>query len=98
LIDILYGGHKSDAGAGVDFLIDMDFTSPQRCEACPQPPVQWEAGALSLGVKRLGREADHSFQFCAEVKEGVELYPHSPNTPSWRVAQLNARDKLTRNE
>jgi hypothetical protein len=25
-----------------------------------QPPIQWVPGALSLGVKRLGREADHS--------------------------------------
>jgi hypothetical protein len=25
-----------------------------------QPPIQWVLGALSLGVKRPGREADHS--------------------------------------
>jgi hypothetical protein len=24
-----------------------------------QPPIQWIPGALSLGVKRPGREADH---------------------------------------
>jgi hypothetical protein len=30
--DILYGGHKSDAGVGVDFPIDMDFASSQRYE------------------------------------------------------------------
>jgi hypothetical protein len=30
-----------------------------------------------------GREADHS-----QVKEWVELYLHSPNTPSWHGAQL----------
>jgi hypothetical protein len=35
-----------------------------------------------------GREADHSPPSSAEVKEWVELYLHSPNTPSWRVAQL----------
>jgi len=33
----------------------------------------------------LGREADHSPPSSAEVKE---LYLHSPNTPSWRGAQL----------
>jgi hypothetical protein len=27
----------------------------------------------------------------AEVKEWVELYLHSPNTPSWRGAQLKHR-------
>jgi len=45
--------------------------------------------ALSLGVKRPVREADHSTPSNAEVKEWVELYVHYPNTPSWRGAQLN---------
>jgi hypothetical protein len=31
----------------------------------------------------------------AEVKEWVELYLHSPNTPSWRGAQLKHRDNFT---
>jgi hypothetical protein len=34
------------------------------------------------------READHSSPSSAEVKKWVELYLHSPNTPSWRGAQL----------
>jgi hypothetical protein len=34
--------------------------------------------ALSLGVKRPGREGDHSPPSSAEVKECVELYLHSP--------------------
>jgi hypothetical protein len=34
-----------------------------------QPPIQWVSGALSLGVKRPGREADHSPPSSAEVKE-----------------------------
>jgi hypothetical protein len=33
-----------------------------------QPPIQWVPGALSLGVKRLGREADHSPPSSSEVK------------------------------
>jgi hypothetical protein len=33
-----------------------------------QPPIQWVPGALSLGVKRPGREADHSPPSSAEVK------------------------------
>jgi hypothetical protein len=35
----------------------------------------------------LGREADHSPPSNAEVKEWVELYLHSPTTPSWRGVQ-----------
>jgi hypothetical protein len=59
-----------------------------------QAPIQWVPGALSLGVKRPRREADHSPPSSAEVKEWVELYLHSPNTPSWRGAQLKHRDNF----
>jgi hypothetical protein len=52
-------------------------------------------GSLSLEVERQGREADHSSPSSAEVKECVELYLHSPNTPSWRGAQLKHRDNFT---
>jgi tryptophan synthase alpha subunit len=52
-------------------------------------------GGLSLVVKRPGREADHSPPSSAEVKEWVELYIHSPTTPSWRGAQLKHRDNFT---
>jgi hypothetical protein len=57
--------------------------------------VQWIPGALYLGVKRPGREADHSPPSNTEVKECVELYIHSPNTPSWRGAQLKKRTGTT---
>jgi hypothetical protein len=39
-----------------------------------------------------GREANHSPPSSAEVKEWVELYLHSPNTPSWRGAQLGGAE------
>jgi hypothetical protein len=46
----------SQRGLGI-FL----FTTASRTALGPtQPPIQWEPGALSLGVKRPGREADHS--------------------------------------
>jgi hypothetical protein len=34
-----------------------------------QPPIQWIPGDLSPGVKRLGREADHSPPANTEVKK-----------------------------
>jgi hypothetical protein len=43
-------------------------------------------GALSLRLKRPGREADHSPPYTAEVKECVELYLYSPSTSSCRGA------------
>jgi hypothetical protein len=60
-------------------------------------PAPYPMGTMcfSLGVKRPGREADHSRPSNAEVKEWVELYIHSPNTPSWRGAQLKHRDNFT---
>jgi hypothetical protein len=50
-----------------------------------QPPIQWEARALSLGVKGLGREADHSPPSSAEVKNDGAIPPLS-HTSSWRGA------------
>jgi hypothetical protein len=47
---------------------------------------------LSLEIKRPGREADHSPPSSAEVKEYMELYLQSHNTPSWRGAQLKHRN------
>jgi hypothetical protein len=42
-----------------------------------------------------GREADHSPPSSAEVKEWVELYLHSPSTPSRHGAQLwGAQEQL----
>jgi hypothetical protein len=46
-----------------------------------QPSIQWVPGAVSLGVKRPGREADLSPPSNTEVKECVELYLHSPTRP-----------------
>jgi hypothetical protein len=77
---------------------DILFTTASRTVLGPiQPPIQWVQEALSLGVKRLGREADHSPLSSAEVKVCVELYLHSPNTSSWRGAQLKEkhRDNFT---
>jgi len=68
------------------------FTTASRIALRPtQPPIQWVPGALSLRVKRPGRETDHSPPSSAEVKECVQLYVHSPNTPSWRGAHLKKK-------
>jgi hypothetical protein len=76
-------GFDSRQGLGI-FL----FTASRTARRPTQPTIQWVPGALSLWVKRPGREADHSHPSNAEVKECMELCHHSPNTPSWRGAQL----------
>jgi hypothetical protein len=72
------------------------FTTASRTTLGPtQPPIQWVPGALSLRIKRPGRrEADHLHPSSAEVKECMELYLHSPNTPSWRGTQLKKAQGL----
>jgi hypothetical protein len=37
-----------------------------------QPPIQWAPGALSQGVERPRREADHSPQSSTDGKNGVQ--------------------------
>jgi hypothetical protein len=59
-----------------------------------QSPIQWVMGALSLGVKWPGREADHFLLSSAEVKNGgaILLLPH---TSSWGLIEiLNTRIHL----
>jgi hypothetical protein len=59
-------------------LVIFLFTTVSRTVLGPtQPPIQWIPGALSLGVKWLWCEADHSPPSSAKV-----------NAPSWHGAQL----------
>jgi hypothetical protein len=74
---------------------DLTTTASRPALGPTQPPIQWVTGVLFLGVKRPAREADHSSPSSADVKERLELYLHSPNTPSWCGAWLKTRDNLT---
>jgi hypothetical protein len=65
-----------------------NFSAYYRVLGPTQPPIQWIPRTLSLEVRRPGHEADHTPTSSAEVKECVELYLLSPNTPSWRGAHL----------
>jgi hypothetical protein len=69
------------SGIGLDYILNdrwlesrqtlgvFLFTTVSRPALGPtQPPIQWVPGALSLGVKRPEREADHSPPSSAEVK------------------------------
>jgi hypothetical protein len=78
-------------GQGLGIVL---FTTASRPGLGPtQPPMQWVPGALPLGVKWPGREADHSPTSVVEVKMGGFI-PTLPNTPSWRSAELKHRDKF----
>jgi hypothetical protein len=91
LYGVALAGVRFPTGAG-------NFSFRHRIQTGPEAhPASYSVGTgvLSLGVKRLGREADHSLPSSAEVKESVRLYLQSPNTPSWRGAQKEHRDKFT---
>jgi hypothetical protein len=59
-----------DRGIGVQVPVGSRIFSTSRLVlGSTQPPIQWVLGALSPGVKRPGREADHSPPTSAEVKK-----------------------------
>jgi hypothetical protein len=61
----MIGGLSSGRELGI-FL----FTTVSRLALGPtQPPIQWVPGALSLGVKQLEHEVDHSPPSSAKVKD-----------------------------
>jgi hypothetical protein len=71
-ISIALGYGLDDRDSRVQFPAGLGiflFTTVSRTALGPiQPPIQWVPGGLSLGVKRPGREADHSPPSSAEVK------------------------------
>jgi hypothetical protein len=51
------------------------FTSSRLASGPIQPPIQWEPGALSSGVKRPGRKADHSPPTSARSRQYGSIHP-----------------------
>jgi hypothetical protein len=65
---------------------DYLFSTASRLALRPvQPPIRWVPGASSPGIKRPGREADHSPPPSEEVKNGGAV-PSRPHMSSWRGA------------
>jgi hypothetical protein len=82
-------GFESWLGLGI-FL----YTTASRPALGPtQPPIQWIPGALSLGVKRPGREADHSSQSSAEVKNAWR-YTSTPQYAIMAWCSVKAQGQL----
>jgi hypothetical protein len=82
LVGRAMGYGLADRGFRVRFPAGFGFffftTVSRTALGATQPPIQWVPGALFLGVKRPGREADHSPPSSAEVNECAELYFHTP--------------------
>jgi hypothetical protein len=61
------------------FYIIFLFTTASRPALGPtQPPIQWVPEPLSLGVKRLGLEAEHSLPSSAEMKNACSYASTHP--------------------
>jgi len=72
------------------------FSTASRTALGPtQPPIQWVPGALSLGVKRPGREADHSPPPGTEVKN-VLRYSSTHNCVIMTRYLVKHRDNFIR--
>jgi hypothetical protein len=89
-VGIALGYRLDDRGSGVRFPAWAgNFSLHHRVQngsgAHPASHPMGTRGSFA-GVKQPGREADHSPPSSAEVKKRLELYLHSPNTPSWRGA------------
>jgi hypothetical protein len=98
-VSIALGYRLDNQGSRVRFLAGAGnflFTIASRMALWPtQPPVQWVPGPPSLGIKQPRHVADHSPPSSAKAKEWVELYIHSPSTPSWCGAYLKHMDDFT---
>jgi hypothetical protein len=91
-VGIALGYGLDDRGSGFRFLAGAgNFSLHHRVKNdSGTHPASYPMGTRGSfpGVKRPGREAEHSLSSSAKVKECVELYVHSPNTPSWRGPQF----------
>jgi hypothetical protein len=67
-------GRSSNPGRVKNFLLS---TSSRPVRGPTQPPIQWVPGAISPGVKRLGRESDHTPPTTAEVMK-TWIYTSTP--------------------
>jgi len=85
-VGIALGYGLDDRSSRVRGLGIFLFTTASRTAlGTTQPPIQWVAGALSLGVKRPGSEVDHSSS-SADVKNAWSYTSTPPVTSSWRCS------------
>jgi hypothetical protein len=80
IVGIVTGYGLDDRGVGVRVPVGQEFSLLQAVHigsGSTQPPIKWVQGTLSPGVKRPGRETDHSTLASAEVKK-MWIYTSTP--------------------
>jgi hypothetical protein len=83
-------GRSSCSGRVKNFLLS---TSSRPVLGPTQPPIQCVPAALSPGVKRQGREADHSPPASAEIKK-MWIYTSTPPYAFMAYCLIKHIDKL----
>jgi hypothetical protein len=90
----------NDQGSRVRFPAGAGYflfaTASETALGPTQPPIQWVPGALSLHVKRPGREADYSPPSSAEVKNAWS-YTSIPHYVFMSSCLVKHRDMFTFN-
>jgi hypothetical protein len=82
-------------GRGVEVRVPVEerfFSSPRRPDRLWSPPSLLSSGYRELfpwGLKRPGREADHSLPTSAEIKNMWNHPPSPSTTTSWRTAYFD---------
>jgi hypothetical protein len=83
-VGVANGYGMNDRAVGIRGLIGLRIVSSTRCPdrlwGSPKPSLHCVTTAISPGVKRPGREADHSLPTSAEVKKIWSIHP-LPHTP-----------------
>jgi hypothetical protein len=69
------GGRNSSPGRVKDYSLLNVVQTGSEAQPASYP---MDTGTLSPGVRRPGRETDHSPPTSAKVKKNVDLYIHSP--------------------
>jgi hypothetical protein len=83
VLGIATGYRLDDWGFGARVPVGSKVSSSIPALGSAQAPMPWVPGAFFPGIKRSGREADHSPWATAEVKK-MCIYTSTPPTPSWR--------------
>jgi hypothetical protein len=72
-----------------------NFSRHHRVQTGSQPPIQWVPGALSLGAKRLEREADYLPPSSAEVKNEWSYTSTPPHALiAWCSVKVNTTETV----
>jgi len=88
------GDRSRDSSVGIATRLRAGRSGSRLALEPTHPPIQWIPGAISLGIKRPGREADHSPTSSAEDKNAWS-YTSTPYYVFTAWCLVKHRDNFT---